>query len=291
MIKASRPVPAGLFSTLEDRLCELAPSSWFLMVNRLTGKGSLEGYFESEREAFDTWPDLADLFAIEEQPLAFNEVRDRDWKEAYKEHFNSWSLGSMHWVPEWERGHYVAPEDHKILFLDPGMAFGTGLHETTRLCLGAMMRFAEKYEVEELRCTDAGCGSGILALSAKLLGFGEVRGFDVDSDAVRISIENAEANKLASITSFRVNDLDGGLPAESTDLLLANVQADVLCANVLSLLYAVRPCGMLALSGILTSEANETAEVFRRRARKAGLQVSLQRKDDGDWSLLILEWE
>ena len=63
MIKASRPVPAGLFSMLEDRLCELAPSSWFLMVNRLTGKGSLEGYFESEGEAFDAWPDLADLFA------------------------------------------------------------------------------------------------------------------------------------------------------------------------------------------------------------------------------------
>ena len=263
MIKASRPVPAGLFSTLEDRLCELASSSWF----------------------------LSDLFSIEEQPLAFNEVRDRDWKEAYKEHFHPWSLGSIHWVPEWERGHYVVPEGHKILFLDPGMAFGTGLHETTRLCLGAIMRFAEKCEVEDRCCIDAGCGSGILALSAKLLGFGEARGFDVDPDAVRISIENAHANKLAGITNFRVDDLDGGLPAESADLLLANVQADILCTNVLSLLYAVRPYGMLALSGILTSEANETAEVFRRRASKAGLQISLQRKDEGDWALLTLERE
>ena len=289
MIKALCPVPAGLISTLEERLCELAPGDWFLQVNRLTGKGSLEGYFETEQEALEAWPGLADLFADPEPPLVFSEVRDRDWKEAYKDHFQPWNLGSLHWVPEWERDQYEVPAGHKALFLDPGMAFGTGLHETTRLCLGAMMEFADKHDVEDKCCIDAGCGSGILALSAKLLGFGKVQGFDVDPAAIRISIENAEANDLDGVTSFRVDDLDGGMQAESTDLLLANIQADVLCASALPLLCVLRPGGMLALSGILTREAMQTTEVFRQRARKADRQISLRRKDAGDWSLLTIE--
>ncbi len=289
MIKASRPVPPGLISPLEDRLCEQAPSHWLLQVNRLTGEGSLVGYFKTEQEALNVWPDLADLFPSLEPMFAYDDIEDRDWKEAYKDHFPPWSLGQMHWVPEWERGNYQVPHGHKALYLDPGMAFGTGLHETTRLCLGALIQFVERCDPKDMSCLDAGCGSGILALSAKMLGFGVVSGFDMDPDAVRISKENAASNNLSVLTSFRESDLNRELPEHNADLLLANVQADVLCENALQLLSAVRPHGQLVLSGILSNEADDTAEVFLDHAQQVELKVSLARKDEREWTLLLFE--
>jgi ribosomal protein L11 methyltransferase len=215
-------------------------------------------------------------------------MEDRDWKDAYKDHFHPWSIGLLHFVPEWQRGTYVLPKGGKVLYVDPGMAFGTGLHETTRLCLVTITEFFEEVEPEGLSCIDVGCGSGILALSAKLLGAGNVKGVDIDPDAVRISIENAAANGMAGEVIFTTNDIAGGLCSESADLVMANIQADVLCANAELLLSAVRPQGLLALSGILSIEAQKTAEFFQETFIRLGSSFILRRKDEGEWTQLSL---
>ena len=290
MIKATLPLSSELIPPLEDLLCEVAPSNWCLQINRLSNEGTLEGFFESRELAIAEWASLFQRFPafVDSNSLSFSTVEDRDWKEAYKEHFHPWSIGRLHLVPEWERATYLLPEGEKVLYVDPGMAFGTGLHETTRLCLGAIIEFFEETGSEELSCIDVGCGSGILALSAKLLGAGNVKGVDVDPDAIRISIENATANGMTGDVSFTTNDIAGGLFSESADLVLANIQADVLCANAELLLHAVRPQGLLALSGILSIEAKKTAEFFQETINCLGLSFILRRKDEGEWARLTL---
>ena len=290
MIKVTFPLPAEFVPTLEDILCELAPSNWCLQVNRLSHEGSLEGFFDSREIALEAWAIIYQRFPAlaESHSLNFSTVEDRDWKEAYKEHFHPWTIGPLHLVPEWERASYIFPDGEKVLYVDPGMAFGTGLHETTRLCLDAIIEFFEKTNPAELNCIDIGCGSGILALSAKLLGAGNVKGVDIDPDAVRISIENAKANGMAGEVSFTTNDIAEGLCSESADLVLANIQADVLCANAELLLCAVRPQGLLALSGILSVEAKKTAEFFQETIDRLGSSFILRRKDEGEWTQLTL---
>lgn len=290
MIKATVPLPSELIPPLEDLLCELAPCNWCLQINRLSDEGTLEGFFDNRELALAEWSSLSRRFPAFVEPLSLelSIVEDRDWKEAYKEHFHPWSIGPLHLVPEWERATYVLPEGEKVLYVDPGMAFGTGLHETTRLCLGAIIEFFEETDPGGLSCIDVGCGSGILALSAKLLGAGNVKGVDIDPDAVRISIENSTANGMVGDVSFTTKDIAGGLFSESADLVLANIQADVLCANAELLLCAVRSQGLLALSGILSVEAKKTAEFFQEIINRLGLSFILRRKDEGEWTRLAL---
>mgnify|MGYP001189859790 FL=1 len=290
MIKATLPLSSELIPPLEDLLCELAPCNWCLQINRLSNMATLEGFFDNRGLALVEWTSLSERFPafIEPLSLELSTVEDRDWKEAYKEHFHPWSIGPLHLVPEWERATYVLPEGGKALYVDPGMAFGTGLHETTRLCLGAIIEFFEETDPGGLSCIDLGCGSGILALSAKLLGAGNVKGVDIDPDAVRISIENSTANGMGGDVSFTMNDIAGGLFSESADLVLANIQADVLCANAELLLRAVRSQGLLALSGILSIEAKKTAEFFQETINRLGSSFILRRKDEGEWTQLTL---
>jgi ribosomal protein L11 methyltransferase len=290
MIKATLPLPSELIPPLEDLLCELAPSNWCLQINRLSNMATLEGFFDNRELALAEWTSLSRRFPafVESLSLELSIVEDRDWKEAYKEHFHPWSIGPLHLVPEWERATYVLPEGEKALYVDPGMAFGTGLHETTRLCLGAIIEFFEETDPRGLSCIDVGCGSGILALSAKLLGAGNVKGVDIDPDAVRISIENATANGMFGDVRFATNDIAGGLFSESADLVLANIRADVLCANAELLLRAVRSQGLLALSGILSIEAKKTAEFFQETINRLGSSFTLRRKDEGEWTRLSL---
>lgn len=290
MIKATLPLPSELIPPLEDFLCELAPSNWCLQINRLSNEGRLVGFFDNRELALAEWTSLSRSFPafVESLSLELSIVEDRDWKEAYKEHFNPWSIGPLHLVPEWERATYVLPEGEKVLYVDPGMAFGTGLHETTRLCLGAIIEFFEETDPGVLSCIDVGCGSGILALSAKLLGAGNVKGVDIDPDAIRVSIENSTANGMGGDVSFTINDIAGGLFSESADLVLANIQSDVLCANAELLLCAVRSQGLLALSGILRVEAKRTAEFFQETINRLGASFTLRRKDEGEWTQLTL---
>ena len=190
-----------------------------------------------------------------------SELADKDWKESYKEHFKAWQFGRLHWVPVWERETFKLPAGEQVLWLDPGMAFGTGNHETTRLVVERLVKIAEQRGVTG-RVIDAGCGSGILALSAVKLGYARVAAFDNDALSVDVSRENAKLNRLAGSVDFYVGDLITGLAGRQAELVLANIQADVLIKFASQLVEAVAPEGALVLSGILATELAQVRAVF-----------------------------
>ena len=192
-------------------------------------------------------------------------MAEGDWRDSYKAHFHAWTFGRLHWVPIWERAAFRLPAGHAVLWLDPGMAFGTGNHETTRLCCERLVARVAAGGPPS-RVVDAGCGSGILALSAALLGCAEVVAFDNDPEAVRISRENAALNGLDGRVRFSVEDLAGGLAGRPADLLLANIQADVLMRHARELVAAVAPGGALILSGILAAEGAAVQAAFAAAA-------------------------
>ncbi len=251
------------FSDVESLIFESeGMESWNLYEN-FDDKGYwLQGVFESESDAISGKQRFESLISIESS-LVISELEDKDWKESYKEHFKPWSIGNLHWAPIWLKEEYSIGEDEEAVWLDPGMAFGTGNHGTTRLCVEALMEFnASGNDVDEARLVDAGCGSGILAISAAKLGFRHIEGFDVDGDAVRIAEENATLNEISNIR-FSTCGLVEGLGKGSIDCLLANILANVLVSNFRLLIDSVAPGGWLILSGILREEVDDVASHFR----------------------------
>lgn len=186
---------------------------------------------------------------------------DEDWTLSYRLHFKTTVLSPrLAVVPAWER--YEPTEGQKVLRIDPGMAFGTGNHATTRACL-------EYIAAADIRPTflDVGCGSGILAVAAKLLGFGDVRGFDIDADAVRVASETAAANG-ADVTFFR-GDLSGIMAGSGdippADFVAANVLGPVLIRFAERISALVKSGGSLILSGILDELYPEVKAEYERR--------------------------
>ena len=217
----------------------------------------LQGFFPTAEEAQIAWASLQKkVFLLPTQctPYAINE---EDWKESYKQYLKPWSERNLHWVPLWEKEHYYLPPGHTAVYLDAGMAFGTGAHETTQLCVKRILDFKEKQGASfcQKSIMDAGCGSGILAISAAKLGCSNVIAFDIDPDAIQVSKENRAENSLsAENISFALADIQAGLRDNNADLILANIQADVLCLNAKQILTALQPKAEISMSGILKTE-------------------------------------
>lgn len=252
---------------VEMAVNELAEGVWMVLEDRVAGTAALAGYFTSRKEALSAWeaiePAMRGL-GVAAVPET-HELADEDWRESYKAHFKPWRCGRMHWVPLWERESYTVPEGDVAIWLDPGMAFGTGNHETTRLCCERLVAFADSRGTGA-RVIDAGCGSGILALSAARLGFRGVRGFDNDPEAIAVSNENAALNELAGDVVFTLDDLESGLAGHEAELVIANIQADVLVRFAARLAGAVAPGGVLVLSGILAGEIDAVRDAFAAAA-------------------------
>lgn len=261
--------------------------NWSVFDDVIVQRAWLIGICADEHEAQVQWGVLAPLLsAAGIKPVAAPERRallDSDWRDSYKAHFHAWQFDRLHWVPEWERDTFVLPPGDVVLWLDPGLAFGTGNHETTRLCVERLVTLAEEHGTGG-RVIDAGCGSGILALSAALLGFRDVAGFDNDPEAVRVSEENAVRNGLASRVQFIAADLVTGLAGRSADIVLANIQADVLMRFARELIAAVAPDGTLVLSGILAPENALVREAFERLTPKWTVNARVM----GEWSDIVL---
>jgi ribosomal protein L11 methyltransferase len=170
------------------------------------------------------------------------------------------------------------PED-VILDLDPGMAFGTGLHPTTRLCLAGVESAADRGLLDGARVLDVGCGSGILAIAAAKLGAASVLGVDTDPIAIEATLANAKRNDLAG----RITARDGSLPsgAAAHDVVLANLIASVLIALAGPLRDELRPGGVLLASGIFLDRETEVRGAFDA----AGLVVAT-RTAEGEWVAL-----
>ncbi len=279
-------VAAGAVPAIEELLAEREEQRLMVLEDKPSGRAWITGYFDSRAQAEDGWRDFSAALdtAWIMGAAELRELPDTDWKDSYKAHFKASAFGPLHWVPVWERETYRVPADGKVLWLDPGMAFGTGNHETTRLVAERLVAFAAAKGTDAC-VIDAGCGSGILALSAALLGFREVSGFDNDPEAIRVSEENAAMNGLAGRVDFFVGDLTTGWKHAPAGLVLANIQADVLVRFTTELLGAVAPGGQLVLSGILERELAAVREAFAAAA--PGWRVDARVM--GEWSDLLLE--
>jgi ribosomal protein L11 methyltransferase len=180
--------------------------------------------------------------------------------------------------PTWRR-HRRAPDD-VVLALDPGMAFGTGLHPTTRLCLAALEALDDRHGIDGARVLDVGCGSGILAIAAIRLGATTALGVDTDPIAIESTEANARRNGLARRIRARVGSLPSGEPP--FDIVLANLIAGVLVTLAAGLRDELRPGGTLLGSGIFIDREAEVRAAFE----SVGLDV-VERTVEGDWVALV----
>jgi len=295
---------------IDEAIQEAGLLGWNLVEDVIARTAAVVGLFPSEEERGAAWAELVaacPLLAGAQPKL--RKIAEEEWREGYRAHFKAWQFGRLHWVPVWakpqassfgagslahvEEGDtaddhtgFVVPDGHEVLWLDPGLAFGTGNHETTRLCVERVVTLAEGgADLAATRVIDAGCGSGILALSAAKLGFASVVGFDNDPDAVRVSEENAALNELAGRVEFYEGDLVSGLAGRQAELVLANILAPVLIEFAPNLVAAVAPGGTLVLSGILASEGEAVRAAFARAAPDWQLEES---RTLGEWCDVVL---
>jgi ribosomal protein L11 methyltransferase len=280
LVEIKAEIPAAAANEVDDRLLERGDGRWSLLEDAVGRRAWIVGIFADRAEALASWAELHPR--LRARPLGTPVVRrlaPRNWRESYRAHFKAWSCGRLHWVPSWERGRFRRPPGHTVLWLDPGMAFGTGNHETTRLCCRRLVDLSRSKRKASV--IDAGCGSGILALSAARLGYGAISGFDIDPEAVRVSRQNAARNRLAGRVKFRVADLARGLDRVRADVVLANIQSDILIRNAARLRGAVAPGGALVLSGILASEMDGVRAAFASGGRA-------EVRTMGEWASLTL---
>ncbi|MDZ7852489.1 MAG: 50S ribosomal protein L11 methyltransferase [Halomonas sp.] len=199
-----------------------------------------------------------------EEPCPEIEVEllaDRDWEREWMDDFHPLRMGERLWiVPSW----HAPPEPDAVnLHLDPGLAFGTGTHPTTALCLAWLDGLAVANELQELDVLDVGCGSGILAIAALKLGARQATGTDIDPQALQASRDNAERNGVAE-ADFRLCYPEQ-LEAGEFPLVVANILAGPLLELADEIAGRVAPGGRLALSGILESQAEEVLDAYRER--------------------------
>jgi ribosomal protein L11 methyltransferase len=252
-----------------------------------TGPATVRAYLPAadrvaaDRAVADVARALGHLQAFGLRPIGDLQTRlveEADWADAWKAYFPVLRIGQRVVIrPTWRR-HRRAPGD-VVLALDPGMAFGTGLHPTTRLCLAALEVVADRGNLAGARVLDVGCGSGILAIAAVKLGAASALGVDTDLIAEEATLANARRNQLARKVRARVGSLPTGEAA--FDVVLANLVAGVLVPLAVPLRDELRPGGILLASGILDDREADVVTAFEA----AGLVVT-QRTTEGDWVAL-----
>ena len=203
-------------------------------------------------------------------------VNEADWATAWQEHFQVLHLGRRLVIkPSWRRHRRTG--DEVVIDLDPGMAFGTGLHPTTRLCLEALEQRADRGPLG--RVLDVGCGSGILSIAAVMLGGTRALGIDIDPIAIEATIANARHNRVGK----RVRAQEGSVPTGERpfDTVLANLIAGVLIEIAPNLAGELVPGGTLVGSGIFI----DREEATRRALEAAGFEIT-GRLVESDWVAL-----
>ena len=200
-------------------------------------------------------------------------VADQDWLAEWKKGYEPIAVGrSILVCPSWRRDQ-ARNTDRVVIEIDPGMAFGTGTHETTRGCLEMLEKYWEGGSL-----LDVGTGTGILAIAAiKLRPGSRVVGFDVDPEAVEIALENAAINGVADEIEIEVNKLSS-YHSQGFDLVLANLTADVIIPLSPEFPQVLKPQGALIVSGVL----REQADYVRAALESHNLSV-IEMKPDGEW--------
>ncbi len=250
-------------------------------------RSTLKSLFPTEAEALEAATlILAQDWAADVHVQGIQEVGDQDWVRLTQSQFKPVPITDTFWiVPTW---HEVPPEAKTVMRLDPGLAFGTGTHPTTRMCLKWTAQNTSAYQGQ--RVLDYGCGSGILAIGAALHGSGVVDAVDIDPAAVEATNANAEAN-LAHL-----KDADGQLPIKaglpdlvgeaqaSYPVVLANILATPLKMLAPLLAGHVAPGGHLVLAGILARQEQELKDAYAA----IGLQLHVANEEEG-WILMTAQ--
>lgn len=226
-----------------------------------------------EMEGVFGWDaDLGRLYAED------NVVDGEAWKHKWKEFFKPAKVTERLVVkPTWEE--YEKKDDEMIIEIDPGMAFGTGTHETTALCL----QLIETYMKEGQSVLDIGCGSGILSIGAALLGSGSVLGVEIDPDAVRTAKENVAANKVDSVVTIQEGDLTKDVD-QKADLIAANLIAPLVIQLSDAAADHLNDGGIYISSGILVEKRAEVEEAIV----KAGFEI-LEVREKGEWCAIAAQ--
>ena len=207
-------------------------------------------------------------------------VSEEDWANSWKAYYKPLHIGKkMVIVPAWER--YDEQPGEIIVRMDPGMAFGTGTHETTRL----VIELLESYVQNGMRVLDVGCGSGILAICAAKLGAAECKAYDIDPVAVRVARENIKDSGEENVTCdvsdlLKQVDLSGG----GYDIVCANIVADIIIRMAPDVGAYMKDDAILLASGIITERAEEVVAALQEN----GLVVA-DRLDDNGWCALVVK--
>jgi ribosomal protein L11 methyltransferase len=207
-------------------------------------------------------------------------VTTEDWSSSWKVHFKPLRVGKhLLIVPTWEDA--AALPDDLVIRIDPGMAFGTGGHETTRLCLELLESVLDNGPLLSMpSLLDLGTGSGILAIAANLLGAGRILALDIDPDAVEVACENLALNDMSDLIECGTAPLES--LTENFDIILANILAEELVRLASSLAERLHPGGSLILSGILAEKEPLVRQGFAIHRLKYSRTVS-----DGEWVALL----
>lgn len=249
-------------------------------VERRDGDWKITAYFDSTSPIESARAGVLDALRIYNCPpsalieLTTREIPDLDWLAEWKKHWQPVEIGRFIIAPPWSESPAASPQAI-VIRINPGMAFGTGTHETTRLCLHAI----EKY-FGGGSFLDVGTGTGILAIAAAKLSAGsQIIACDTDAEAVAIAKENARLNNVEQRIDFRVGSVDESI--SSADMVCANLTAPVIVELLPSLLSAT--CGRLILSGILDSQF----EMVHARLVELAATVN-EIMQDGEWLALVI---
>ena len=211
---------------------------------------------------------------------------DSEWLYKWQEHFKPSKVGERIVVkPGWE--DYEAAEDELVIEMDPGMAFGSGLHETTSMCIKALEKdLGGAYDPSRypIKVLDVGTGTGILAMAAVLLGADEALGIDIDDEAVRVANENIAKNGLEGRISIKRGNLMDGIDYDP-DIIVANLMADLVVMLSPAAAAQLRPGGLYITSGILDIKE----EIVKKAIEDAGFDI-IEVLADGEWRAIAASW-
>ena len=232
----------------------------------------ITGLFEGDTDADSLRSTINQTLATDvSRQLQLERLADQDWERAWMDQFHPMQFGRRLWIRP--SGSTIAQNDAVIVDLDPGLAFGTGTHPTTALCL----RWLDGHDLHGKTVIDFGCGSGVLGIAALKLGASRVIAVDHDPQAVLATRDNAARNDVSDRIEVLHSD---GFESRSADLVLANILANVLIALAPRIEELVTPGGQLVMSGVLQAQADD---VMRAYADSLDFQA-IQAQDD--WVLL-----